>query len=141
MSRLQKDDQSNNMRVPILEEAFGGKPPISLEALGITGWREIRPIKGARPGDCFAAVPIRGDSLIEDHIADGDILIVQITSEAQVGNLIIALTPDGLTVKYIHAQVEGMVLLRGANSIYEDQIWDASEIVIQGIVRRIERDL
>lgn len=138
MSRTQS---RNKIRVPILSaEMFGGKP-VPLEAISIAGWREIRPIKGARSGDRFAAAPICGDSLIEDHIADGDILIIQITSEAQVGELIIALTPDGLTVKYVHAQVEGMVLLRGANSIYEDQIWDASEITIQGIVKRIERDL
>lgn len=128
------------MRIPILHEVFAGKP-FPLESLNIAGWREIRPLKGARPGDRFAASPVRGDSLIDDHIADGDILIVHLTQEAKVGDLIIALTPDGLTVKYIHAQVEGMVLLRGANSIYEDQIWDAAEIRIQGVVKRIERDL
>jgi repressor LexA len=128
------------IRVPIIGEVFAGKA-VPVEALDITGWREIRPIKGTRHGDRFAAAPVRGDSLIEDHIADGDVLIIQLTSEALVGDLVVALTPDGLTVKYIHAQVEGMVLLRGANSLYEDQIWDATEIRIQGVVRRLERDL
>jgi repressor LexA len=136
-SNRKNDEQ---IRVPVLCEAFGGKP-VLIESLSIAGWREIRAPKGARAGDRFAAVPICGDSLVEDHITNGDILIVQLTKEARVGDLIIALTPDGLTVKYIHAQVEGMVLLRGANSMYEDQIWDASEIQIQGVVRRIERDI
>lgn len=142
MSRGKPASERGNqtLRVPILPEVFAGKA-VPLDALNIAGWREIRPIKGARPGDRFAAAPVRGDSLIEDHIADGDILIIHLTCEAHVGDLIVALTPDGLTVKYVHAQIEGMVLLRGANSIYEDQIWDATEIKIEGVVKRIERDL
>lgn len=139
---MKNDSGSNKLmiRVPVLAEVFAGKAgPIS--DLDITGWREVRPIRGARPGERFAAAPVRGDSLINDHIAEGDMLIFQLTTEAREGDLIIALTPDGLTVKYLHAQVEGMVLLRGANPIYEDQIWDASEIKIQGVVKRIERDL
>lgn len=127
-------------RIPVLAEVFAGKA-VPVETLDITGWRDIRPINGARPGERFAAAPVRGDSLIEDHISDGDILIFQLTDEARISDLIIALTPDGMTVKYLHAQVEGMVLLRGANAMYEDQIWDAAEIKIQGVVRRIERDL
>ncbi|MGH9943327.1 MAG: LexA family protein [Pyrinomonadaceae bacterium] len=131
---------NDTLRIPILSEVFAGKP-VPLETLSFAGWREIRSIKGARLGDRFAAAPIRGDSLIEDHITDGDILIIHLTSEAKIGDLAVALTPDGVTVKYIHAQVEGLVLLRGANSIYEDQIWDASEITIQGVVKRVERDI
>lgn len=129
-----------SLRVPVLAEVFAGKS-FPVESLDITGWREIRPLKGARPGERYAAAPVRGDSLIEDHISDGDYVIFKLTEEAQVGDLVIALTPEGLTIKYIHAEVEGMVLLRGANSNYDDQIWDASEIKIQGVVKRIERDL
>ena len=77
----------------------------------------------------------------QDHILDGNYVIFKLTQDARAGDLIIALTPDGLTVKYIFPQSDGRILLKGANSHREDQIWEARHLKIQGVVRRIERDL
>lgn len=128
------------IRVPVLGEAFAGKP-VPVEALPITNWREIRPIKGARLGDCFAAARVAGDSMVDDLISDGDYIIFRLTQEARTGDLVVALTPDGLTLKYLYPQADGTVLLRGANPLYTDQVWSVKQVLIQGVVKRIERDL
>ena len=130
----------SHARVPILGEIFAGKP-VPVEALPIIGWRSIRPIKGARAGERYAAAPVNGHSMIEDHIIDGDLVIFKLTHEARTGDLIIALTPDGLTLKYFYPQPDGTIILRGANSLCDDQVWQARHLKIQGVVRRIERDL
>ncbi len=131
---------SSRVRVPILGHVFAGKP-VPVETLPIIGWREIRPVKGLKLGERLAAAPVVGDSMIEDHIVDGDFVVFKLTKKARAGDLIIAQTPDGLTVKYIFPQSDGRVLLKGANSLREDQVWEARHLKIQGVVRRIERDL
>jgi len=128
------------IRVPMLGDAYAGKP-VPLDALPIEGWREIRPIKGAKPWDTFAAIRAVGDSLIEDHILNGDFLIIRLTHQTYFGELAVILTPHGNTIKYIHPHLDDTVLLKGANALFEDQIWDAKDLKVQGVVRRIERDL
>lgn len=127
------------MRVPVLGQVFAGRA-VPIEALPITSWREIRSVKGARPGDRFVAAPVVGDSMEEDHILDGDIVIFRVTQEAKPGEMVIALTPDGLTLKYIYPLDEHTVVLRGADPQY-DQVWESRLVKVQGVVKRIERDL
>lgn len=126
--------------IPVLGSASAGKP-VPLDALPIESVRRIRPIKGARIFDRFAAVRVEGHSLVEDGIHDGDICIVQMGAGARTGDLCVVLTPHGLTIKYLYPQEDGMALLRGANPECEDMVWEAQQISVQGVVRRVERDL
>jgi repressor LexA len=126
------------MRIPVLGEVAAGRP---VEFLPIVAWRHIRPIRGTRLNDSFAAARVIGDSLIDDGIFDGDYVICLLTHEAPDGALVVALTPEGLTVKYLSRQPDGTVLLRGANPDYPNQIWNGEDVLVQGVVKRIERDL
>ena len=126
--------------VPVLGQACAGSSaPVDFDE--ITAWREVRPLTGARPGDRFAAVPVCGDSLRDRNIVDGDWLIILYTPHADEGDLVVAVTPWGRTVKYLCSLDADTVLLKGANSAYEDQCWLKEEVRIQGVVKRVERDL
>ncbi len=127
-------------RVPVLGQVFAGKP-VPVDALPIIGWREIRPIRGASLKDRHAAAPVIGDSMVDDHILDGDFVVFKLTHEARSGDLVIALTPEGVTLKYFHPQPDGTILLKGANPLRKDQVWEARHVKVQGVVRRLERDL
>lgn len=94
-----------------------------------------------RLSDSFAAARVSGDSLIDDGIFDGDYLICLLTHEAPDGALVVALTPEGLTVKYLSRQPDGTVLLHSTNPDYPNQIWNGEDVLVQGIVKRIRRDL
>ncbi|HEX8183781.1 MAG TPA: hypothetical protein VF747_03495, partial [Blastocatellia bacterium] len=54
----------------------------SVEDLPIDDWREIRAIRNARSIDRFCAACISGDSLAEEGIFDGDLVIVRITFDS-----------------------------------------------------------
>jgi SOS-response transcriptional repressor LexA len=128
------------IRVPVLAQVCAGKPaPFDFDE--IVAWREVRPLKDAGPYDTFAAVPVCGDSLKDKNIVDGDWLIILYTPRAVDGELVVAITPWGRTVKYLCSLDDDCVLLKGANSDYEDQCWLKEEVRIQGVVKRVERDL
>ena len=124
------------IRVPIIGHVAGGKP---IELLPVRGYRVIREVEGVK-SDQIAVIQLVGDSLREDGILDGDWLVYKHGCEARNGQLVVALTPDGLTVKYFHQMNGGGVLLKGASPAY-DQYWDTEDVIIQGVVLRVERDM
>lgn len=131
---------SNFIRIPILGEACAGSPAPS-DFDEIIAWREVRPLRDAGPYDTFAAVPVCGDSLKDKNIIDGDWLIILYTPRAKDGDLVVAVTPFGRTVKYLCSIDDDTVILKGVNPDYEDQHWLKEEVRIQGVVKRVERDL
>lgn len=129
------------VRVPVICQVGAGR---SAEEFPIREWREIRPIRGARPFDRFCAARVSGQSLINDNILDGDYAIIRTNFELyelKPGRLVAALTPYGLLIKHIYVTLDDKVRLVSANSTYEDIVVDASEVEIQGLVVRVERDL
>lgn len=57
---------------------------------------------------------IHGESMIDAHIADGDLVLVRPAQEAAEGEIVVALVGDEATVKYFH-RAGGRVELRPAN--------------------------
>ena len=125
------------MLIQIIGEVSAGKP---FEFFPITRWRDIRPSKKVPAHIEHAAAYARGESLVDAGIIDGDIAIFRKTHEAREGELVVALTPFGLTIKYLFYE-DGRIVLRPANPLYEDQIYDVQDVEIRGVVKRIERDL
>lgn len=75
------------------------------------------------------ALRVRGDSMIEAHIRDGDLAIIRPQRDAQNGE-IVAVEVDGLeaeaTLKVLRA-VRGRVELHPANSSYKPLIYEGDE--------------
>ncbi len=57
---------------------------------------------------------IQGDSMIEAHIADGDLVLVRPTPKADEGDIVVALVGDEATVKYFYP-LKDRIELRPAN--------------------------
>jgi SOS-response transcriptional repressor LexA len=105
----------------------------------IKGFRDVRLIPGSDRLARFAAVPVEGDSLKEQGILDGDILIMRITKVYEDGKLGVWQTPSGRTAKYAVYDLDGYVVLHNDNGW--TQHWNDGEIRLLGIVARVERDL
>ncbi len=77
---------------------------------------------------------VRGESMIEESIADGDYIICEPRETAQNGETVVALI-DGheATVKKIYVD-GGMVRLQPANSQMEPRFFEADRVRVQGIV-------
>lgn len=127
--------------VPLANEAGASKSSVDLPSDNV---RTIRPIRGARRKDKFCAARVRGNSLCDDGVFDGDCAIVRLTferNEVTPGRLVAILTPYGLLLKHCYLALSGDVRLVSANPMFEDIILEPEEVTIQGLVVRIERDL
>jgi repressor LexA len=74
-----------------------------------------------------------GDSMIDEGVHDGDFVVVQEQSEAQPGQMVVALWSDDVTLKRYYPEGE-TVRLQPANPRMEPIHVPASELRLQGIV-------
>lgn len=131
------------IKQPIKEPKPQLDPGKRLEQLPIQEWRDITPLKNSRPFDRYCSARVSGNSLYDDGIYDGDYIIARLNfelSEITPGKLVVVLTPYGLLVKHVYFTLDGRVRLVSANPVYDDLLFDAVDVEVQGIVVRVERD-
>lgn len=86
------------------------------------------------PGSHYV-LRVRGDSMIEEQIRDGDYVIVQSRMTAHDGEMVIALVDEeGATVKRFYREAGGRIRLQPANASLEPMYFPADRVRIQGIV-------
>ena len=83
-------------------------------------------------GDYFG-LKIRGDSMIDEGIVDGDTIVVRKQSTAENGQTVVALVGDEATVKKFFRTKDG-VELRPANASMSSIFVRKGDFVIQGVV-------
>jgi len=92
------------------------------------------------PGRTFA-LRVRGDSMIEENIQDGDIIIVSSQKTAHNGQVVIALIDGNYTAVKKFYREPDFIRLESANPQYKPIFIKTPErILIQGIVRGLIRN-
>jgi len=82
---------------------------------------------------------VKGDSMIDEHIAEGDYVVVESREEARSGETVVALIDgESVTLKRFHRQGD-QVRLQPANQDMSPLILDASRVRIQGVVVAVMR--
>jgi len=78
---------------------------------------------------------VQGDSMVEDGILDGDMVIVEKRATANNGEIVVALI-DGTdaTLKRFQLNADGSVTLRPANATMPPLRYSAKRVQIQGVV-------
>ena len=88
------------------------------------------------------ALTVNGDSMIDAHIADGDLVLMEpVTDPAKLreGTIVSALVPgSGTTLKHFHRSGR-QVRLEAANPAYEPIVVDADQVMIQGCLVAVWR--
>jgi len=105
------------------------------------------------PGDETIAVPpnfagsgsnfvlrVRGESMIDEGIHDGDLVIVHSTSQAADGDMVVALVADEVTLKRIYREAGGRIRLQPSNAELEPLVALASDVTVQGTVVGLLRE-
>ena len=87
------------------------------------------------------AFAVRNDSMLEEHICEGDIALIQKKSFARDGDVVVALTPNKKVVLKKLFRQGAKIELRPANPNYDSIILPADKISVQGILRGILRPL
>src|SRR5258708_40372210 len=78
---------------------------------------------------------VKGNSMIEDHIMNGDYVVVEPTQVANPGETVVALVGnDEATLKRFYREAGGKIRLQPANSEMAPIVVPASEVKIQGRV-------
>ncbi len=88
-------------------------------------------------GEMFM-LKVKGESMIEAGILDGDLVVVSSQPSAEDGEVVVALLDDEATVKYFHPH-QDHVELRPANSAMSPIIADNVQIVgrVCGVIRSL----
>lgn len=92
-----------------------------------------------RRGEHFA-LRVTGDSMIEDGIHEGDLLVVQQRETAEAGQTVVALVEGEATVKRFYRQ-GNQIELRPANAQYSPILADAASVQVRGVVVGLVRSL
>ena len=87
-------------------------------------------------GDSFA-LRVAGDSMIDDHICDGDYVVCRRTAEARNGQTVVALLENGEATLKRFFRESGRIRLQPANENYDPIYVD--DVTIQGVVTGVLR--
>jgi repressor LexA len=78
---------------------------------------------------------VKGDSMIEEQIRDGDYVIVEDRTTARDGEMVIALLQgENVTLKKLYREGGGKVRLQPANSRMKPIFVDQDDVRVQGVV-------
>jgi repressor LexA len=122
--------------LPLLGRIAAGEP---IEAVEVPEMVDIGDALGlGRDSDLFL-LEVKGDSMVEEGICDGDYVIVEKRETAQNGQTVVALLPDNTaTLKKLYKE-RRRVRLQPAHPDMEPIY--AAEVAIQGVVRGVFRPL
>ena len=115
-------------QIPIVGYVAAGEPLLAEENI-----QDYFPVPADMlPNDQMFMLKIRGDSMINAGILDGDLVIVKQTETASNGDLVVALVEDGATVKTFYKE-NGHYRLQPENPAYEPIILDNVSVLGQVI--------
>lgn len=78
------------------------------------------------------ALEVRGDSMIEAGINDGDVVVIREQDTAENGDIIVALVEGAEATLKRYRRRGGMIALEAANPAYETRVLPESKVRIQG---------
>lgn len=122
-------------------------PLLGLVAAGV-------PIEAVSDGGDTVAVPdellprrgrsyvlkVRGQSMIDEHIKDGDFIVVHERNQADNGETVVALVGgDGATVKKYYREPGGWIRLQPANAEMTPLRVNERDVIVQGVVLGVIR--
>jgi repressor LexA len=84
---------------------------------------------------------VRGDSMVDRGILNGDYVVVRSQPDAEVGEIVVAGIPDGEATVKTFGRRRGKVVLSPANAAYEPIELSPSEVTVFGKVVSVLRRL
>ena len=81
---------------------------------------------------------VRGDSMIEEGIREGDLVVVERTKDPKDGDIVIAQVDGGWTMKFLRKKSDKSIFLEPANKKYKP-IYPEYELNIAAVVKGVIR--
>lgn len=119
---------ASTVEVPVMGRIAAGVP---IEAIQTHSHSITMPSDMLRRGDHYA-LEVRGDSMIDAGILDGDTVLIRRGDTAETGDIVVALVDDEeATLKRLRKK-GGTIALEAANPDYETRIFGPDRVRIQG---------
>lgn len=123
------------VQVPIIGQVAAGEPILAQENI-----EDYWPIPAERmPNKQTFFLKVKGESMINAGILDGDMVLVEEDSTASNGDMVVALIDDGATVKTFYKKEEGIFRLQPENDFMDPII--VKDVTILGKVIAVMRFL
>lgn len=120
---------AGSISVPIVGRVRAGQPTLAVEE--IEGYCSLDkswvPDKG-----CFF-LRVVGESMIGDHILDGDLALIRPQVTADDGDIVVAMIEDEATLKRFYRELKnGQIFLQASNKNYPSYAYSPEEVTIVG---------
>jgi repressor LexA len=122
------DDGGRSISVPVMGRIAAGTP---IEAIQTRSHVINMPAELLSAGEHFA-LEVRGDSMIEAGILDGDIALIRRMESADTGDIVVALIDDEEATLKRFRRRGASIALEPANPAYEVRILPPNRVRIQG---------
>lgn len=134
LDEVKKRLESATIKLPLLGYVPAGGPVLTEEF--VDSWYDVGPDVASNTENTFI-LRVRGESMIDAGINDGDLVIVDSKKTPKVGDVVVALVDNQNTVK-TYMSKNGKYYLQAENPKFED-IYPEGELIIQGVVTSLLR--
>ncbi len=122
-------------KIPLLGKIAAGTP---IEA--ISNYDNFIEIPNNTLSDDSYALTVEGDSMIDEGILDGDVVIIDKKAEVKNGDIVVALIDkEEATLKKLRKRGDS-IALEPANKNYKTQIYGPDRVIIQGKLKTLIRN-
>ena len=123
--------------IPLLGDVAAGTGVLAVEQV-----EELMPVPEDLTGDGeLFMLRVRGESMIDAGIYDGDFVVVRVQPSADPGDVVVAGIPGEEATVKTFLRKRNKIVLRPANETMEDLVFDPSDVKIYGkvvtLLRRI----
>jgi repressor LexA len=118
------------VEIPLLGQIAAGQP---IEAI-LDDQTVSVPRNMISSGKRFFALRVRGESMIDEHILDGDLVVVQSVADATNGDTVVALVLNNTATLKKFYREGGHVRLQPANPGMKPLILSEEDVKVQGVV-------
>jgi repressor LexA len=123
--------QTGATELPLLGLVAAGQP---IEAISGNDTIAVPDELIPRRGRSYV-LKVRGESMIDEHIKDGDFIVVQERNQADSGQTVVALVHgDSATVKRFYREPGGWIRLQPANASMQPLRVNERDVIVQGVV-------
>lgn len=123
-------DEERSTKLPLLGNIAAGSP---IEAVENREEIDLEQLFHAKSG--VYVLRVRGESMIEDHLCDGDYVVIERRETARNGEQVVALLDNGeATLKRYYKERDGRIRLQPANRTMEPRFVEPDHCRVQGVV-------
>jgi len=122
-------DEERSTKLPLLGAIAAGSP---IEAVENREEIDLEQMFKSKSG--VYVLRVRGDSMIEDHLCDGDYVVIERRQVARNGEQVVALLDSGEATLKRYYREGSKIRLQPANSTMQPRIVEAGRCQVQGVV-------